>query len=124
VETVVAARHQSNLKAALDFLYRAEAVSYPGALPPELAAVLRTLVQEASDRTRQPVGDLSDREREVLVCVAEGKTNAAIAAKLSIAPTTVRTHLEHIYRKLDVHSRTAALARAREISATATSTTR
>jgi DNA-binding CsgD family transcriptional regulator len=43
-----------------------------------------------------------------------GKTNAAIAAKLSIAPTTVRTHLEHIYRKLDVHSRTAALARARE----------
>jgi DNA-binding NarL/FixJ family response regulator len=110
----VAARPQSNLKAALDFLHRAEAVSYPGALPPEIAAMLRTLVQEASDRTLRPVGDLSDREREVLVCVAEGKTNAAIAAKLSIAPTTVRTHLEHIYRKLDVHSRTAALARARE----------
>jgi DNA-binding CsgD family transcriptional regulator len=62
----------------------------------------------------RPVSGLSDREREVLVCVAEGKTNRAIAAKLSIAPTTVRTHLEHIYRKLDVHSRTAALARARE----------
>jgi DNA-binding NarL/FixJ family response regulator len=110
----VAARHQSNLQAALDFLYRAEAVTDPGALPPELVAVLRTLVQEASDRMLRPVGGLSDREREVLVCVAEGKTNAAIAATLSIAPTTVRTHLEHIYRKLDVHSRTAALARARE----------
>jgi ATP/maltotriose-dependent transcriptional regulator MalT len=76
--------------------------------------MLRTLVEEATDRTLRPVGGLSHREREVLVGVAEGKTNAAIAAKLSIAPTTVRTHLENIYRKLDVHSRTAALARARE----------
>lgn len=110
----MAARRQANLQAALDFLHRAEAVTDPDILSPELVAVLRTLVQEASDRMLRPDGGLSDREREVLVCVGEGKTNAAIATKLSIAPTTVRTHLEHIYRKLDVHSRTAALARARE----------
>jgi DNA-binding CsgD family transcriptional regulator len=56
-------------------------------------------------------GDLTDREREVLMLVREGKTNSQIARELWIAHGTVRKHLEHIYRKLGVQSRTAALAR-------------
>ena len=43
--------------------------------------------------------------------VACGKTNRQIAALLVVSPNTVRTHLEHAYRKLGVHTRTAAIAR-------------
>jgi DNA-binding CsgD family transcriptional regulator len=57
---------------------------------------------------------LSWREWQVLGYVEVGKTNAEIAAALCIAPATVRTHLENIYGKLGVHSRTAALARVRD----------
>ncbi|HUF06563.1 MAG TPA: helix-turn-helix transcriptional regulator [Candidatus Binatia bacterium] len=56
-------------------------------------------------------GRLSARENEVLDLVAGGAANAAIAERLWISPGTVRKHLEHIYLKLEVSSRTAALAR-------------
>jgi DNA-binding CsgD family transcriptional regulator len=55
---------------------------------------------------------LSSREREVLALVAEGLRNAEIAETLWVSPATVRKHLENIYEKLDVHTRTAAVARA------------
>ena len=53
---------------------------------------------------------LTEREREILDLVAAGKTNAEIAEAIWIAPGTVRKHLENIYEKLGVHSRTAAIA--------------
>ncbi len=53
---------------------------------------------------------LTDREREILELVAAGKTNAEIAEAIWIAPGTVRKHLENVYEKLGVHSRTAAVA--------------
>ena len=53
---------------------------------------------------------LTEREREILDLVAAGKTNAEIAEAIWIAPGTVRKHLENIYEKLGVHSRTAAVA--------------
>jgi DNA-binding CsgD family transcriptional regulator len=56
---------------------------------------------------------LTAREREVLLLVGEGLTNAAIAERLWITPGTVRRHLENVYSKLGVHTRTAAVARAR-----------
>lgn len=55
-------------------------------------------------------GILSPRENEVLDLVAKGASNAMIAEQLWISPGTVRKHLEHIYVKLEVGSRTAALA--------------
>jgi DNA-binding CsgD family transcriptional regulator len=60
-----------------------------------------------------PAVALTARERDVLRCVAAGNSNAEIARLLWIAPGTVRKHLEHIYDKLGVRSRTAAVARLR-----------
>jgi DNA-binding CsgD family transcriptional regulator len=56
-------------------------------------------------------GRLTKREKEVLSCVALGKTNAEVAQILWLAPSTVRKHLENIYAKLGVGTRTAAVAR-------------
>lgn len=58
---------------------------------------------------------LSEREIEVLQLVAEGLPNREIATKLVISPGTVKKHLEHIYNRLDTHSRTSAVARARTL---------
>ncbi|MGV9316944.1 response regulator [Streptomyces sp. NPDC003691] len=57
-------------------------------------------------------GKLSDRERQVLALVAWGTSNRGIAAKLFISEATVKTHLTHIYRKLAVNDRAAAVATA------------
>jgi DNA-binding NarL/FixJ family response regulator len=56
---------------------------------------------------------LTPREREVMLCVGDGSSNAEIARTLVVEPSTVRKHLEHIYAKLGVGNRTAALAKLR-----------
>jgi len=56
---------------------------------------------------------LTERESEILELVAMGNSNAEIAEALWIAPGTVRKHLENVYEKLEVHSRTAAVAKLR-----------
>jgi LuxR family maltose regulon positive regulatory protein len=56
---------------------------------------------------------LSQREREVLYLIASGKSNQEIARELVVAMSTVKKHINNIYTKLEVHSRTQALARAR-----------
>jgi DNA-binding NarL/FixJ family response regulator len=60
-----------------------------------------------------PAG-LTTREVEVLRLVAEGLTDAEVAARLFLSPRTVSTHLRAIYGKLDVSSRTAAARLAAE----------
>jgi DNA-binding NarL/FixJ family response regulator len=57
---------------------------------------------------------LTPREREILGLVAAGRTNAEIAERLCVSPGTVRRHLENVFRKLGVHTRTAAAAFVRE----------
>jgi DNA-binding CsgD family transcriptional regulator len=54
---------------------------------------------------------LTSREAEVFGCLLKGKSNDEIADDLIVTPWTVHKHLEHIYRKLGVQSRTAAIAR-------------
>lgn len=53
---------------------------------------------------------LTPREHHVLALVAEGLTNYQIARRLDVSPRTVEKHLEHILEKLNVPSRTAAVA--------------
>lgn len=81
-------------------------------------AYVKQLLETAGERAapQEAVLDpLSERELEVLDLVAEGLTNAAIAAELVIAQSTVKTHINRIYRKLGVDTRTQAVARAREL---------
>jgi LuxR family maltose regulon positive regulatory protein len=72
--------------------------------------------EQAPDRTGALVEPLTDREHEVLTLMAAGRTNPEIAEALVIATGTVKAYTAHIYRKLDVHNRTEAAARARELS--------
>ena len=57
--------------------------------------------------------NITDREREIILKVVQGKSNADIAGELFISLATVKTHLHNIYRKLDVDSRYDLLARVR-----------
>ena len=61
------------------------------------------------------VEPLSAREREVLRLIASGKSNAEVAQTLVIALSTVKTHTNSIFGKLQVTSRTQAIARARDL---------
>ena len=62
-----------------------------------------------------PADLLTERELEVLRLLAEGITNKEIARRLVVAPSTVKQHLKHIYRKLDVHSRVQAIQRGQDL---------
>jgi len=57
---------------------------------------------------RQPVEDLTDREREVLRLVAEGLPNKLIARRLEISEKTVKAHLTSVFRRIGVDDRTQA----------------
>jgi LuxR family maltose regulon positive regulatory protein len=80
----------------------------------------RSRVAEATSPRFAPtvamLDPLTERELEVLKLLAEGLTNKQIASRLVVAPSTVKQHLKNIYGKLDVHSRTQAVARGRELA--------
>lgn len=92
-----------------DFTSRDRAVL--DAVRPYLAA--RYALWRDTNETADRAGKLTLRELEVLDLVAEGMTNGEIAQRLWISPGTVRRHLENIYEKLGVHTRTAAVAASR-----------
>lgn len=62
------------------------------------------------ERMRGPQPALSNRETEILGLLARGLTNRAIARELVVSEATIKTHLVHIYTKLDVDNRTAAIS--------------
>ena len=72
-------------------------------------AVASRLVGQVRSPAAEP---LTERERDILAVIAEGHTNAAAARKLFISEATVKTHLAHIYAKLGVNDRAAAVATA------------
>jgi DNA-binding CsgD family transcriptional regulator len=68
-----------------------------------------SIFQPANDARN---GELSAREREVLVLIARGATNREIAATLHLSPHTVKGHASSLYRKLDAKNRAEAVQRA------------
>jgi len=82
-------------------------------LAPEITArVLQAVRRSQADRNR---GLLSDREVEVLKCLARGQTTAQIAGVLFISENTVKTHIRHILEKMEVNNRAEAVARAAQM---------
>jgi DNA-binding CsgD family transcriptional regulator len=80
-----------------------------------LLTLLRPHLHQAyldAERRRHPVPQLTPRHWDLLKLIAAGHTNAQIARRLSLSEGTVRTHLENIYTRLHVSSRTAAVTRA------------
>ncbi|WP_439692450.1 response regulator [Curtobacterium sp. SP.BCo] len=84
------------------------AASGQSALAPSIAGRLMA-------RMRAPQVSLSVREIEVLQLVAEGASNGQVAARLHISDATVKSHLVHVFSKLGVSSRTAAVSEARSL---------
>lgn len=91
------------------------------ATPDELAQAVRALVRGGAalepgvaarllERMAEGEDELSAREKEVLALLVEGASNKAIAARLHLSENTVKTHLSHIFSKLDVQSRAEAVA--------------
>lgn len=72
------------------------------------------LAQRVVARMGRARAELSAREVEILAAVARGLGNREIARSLFISEATVKTHLVHVFTKLDVDSRTAAVDRARQ----------
>jgi DNA-binding NarL/FixJ family response regulator len=91
--------HPEELIRAVRAAHRGEAV-----LAPSVAGQLM-------GRVRKPTGlELSKRERQVLQLVADGASNREAARQLFISEASVKTHLQHIFDKLDVRDRAAAVA--------------
>ena len=85
---------------AVESVQRGEAFFSPGISH----VILNEYVKKAKHLTPPSPSEISQREREVLALIAEGKSNKEIANQLYISVRTVETHRENIMRKLDIHT--------------------
>jgi ATP/maltotriose-dependent transcriptional regulator MalT len=86
-------------------------------VPPFAASLLlrwdaRSVGDHSAQLSRRASDRLTARERDVLTMISEGCSNKRIARALEVSPETVKSHVKHIFFKLDVSTRTAAVFRA------------
>jgi len=87
-----------DLKRAVESSARGESVLSP------------TVATRLMHQVREPAPAISERELEVLSLISQGRSNREVAAELFISEATVKTHLLHVYGKLGVNDRAAAVA--------------
>jgi two-component system response regulator NreC len=95
-----------DLLAAVRTAYRGEIYLYPSVTSTLVADYLR---RARGGQDRAVYDGLSDREREILHLIAQGKTSPEIAAELFLSPHTVQSHRDHIMAKLDLHTKAALI---------------
>ena len=94
---------------------RRAAAGEPVVAPAVLARMMANFAARPPVATPPPgFADLSEREREVLAMIGVGRSNAEIAADLVISMATVKTHVRHIFAKLDLRDRAQAVVAARD----------
>jgi LuxR family maltose regulon positive regulatory protein len=109
------AQQKENSSAANNVLQN-YAIKLLAAFPPEQApAAIPTHKTAAGLSASYLVDPLSERELEILKLVAAGFSNDEIAKKLYLATSTAKRHVNNIYAKLNVHSRTQAVAKGRKL---------
>lgn len=84
-----------------------------GVLSPEVTAPLLHALANVTNPVQNTL--LSDRERDVLKCMADGQTTIQISSTLYISENTVKTHVRHILEKLDAANRTEAVSKALQL---------
>lgn len=102
---------------AIRTVHRGDAVIAPSStrrLLEHLVQVLPAAEPGADDPARSAIADLTDREREVLVLMARGRSNTEIGQDLFVAEATVKTHVGRILAKLAVRDRVQAVVAAYE----------
>lgn len=81
-------------------------------MTPGVAAKVLQMFRVQNTASNKELILLSEREKEILALLVQGKPYKAIAAACYISPDTVNTHVRHIYEKLHVHSKSEAVAKA------------
>jgi len=107
---VLKGAQRAELLRAVRAVVAGEAIFGPGVARRLLASFARP--RPAADVTLFP--ELTDREREILELVAQGRSNPEITADLGLSPKTVRNHVSNIFSKLQVRDRAEAIVRARQ----------
>jgi DNA-binding NarL/FixJ family response regulator len=102
---------QDELMGAIVSVSRGQAIFGPGVARRVIAFFAAA---PAHGGGMHPFPELTEREREVLELIAQGRANAAIAQRLGIAEKTVRNHVSIVFNKLQVVDRAQAIVRARE----------
>lgn len=95
-----------------DEIIAAIRAAHEGGNPMSPAIAKRVFTMLAKLTKPAPKADLSTREKELLQLLVEGLTNKEISTRLQISPHTTDTHLRHLFTKLGVKNRAAAVARA------------
>lgn len=90
-----------DLVTAIRTVYQGEVFLYPSLA----ARLVQGYVKQDMPGSSSPQDNLTDREREVLILIADGLTNAEIAGRLGISVKTVDRHRENLMHKLNLHSR-------------------
>lgn len=103
------ARHDDLIR-AVTAVSRGEAIFSPAIA----SRMIQYFSQSQSRAVRYVFPELTEREREVLALVAQGRNNEAIAARLSLSLKTVRNHVSNILSKLQVSDRAQAIVKARD----------
>lgn len=81
---------------------------------PLIARRITRFFAQSTTQTAYPFPELTEREREILALIGQGKSNAEIAHRLVISPKTLSNHVSSIFNKLQVADRAQAIVKARE----------